>query len=91
MNRNDDIILISEKNKTIDELEYKISNLIQELRCRDGQYKELLNENERLERKLKWADGNLMDKMMQLNKYRNLVDDLMKVISILIGRTEGNE
>ena len=91
MNRNDDIILISEKNKTIDELEYKISNLIQELRCRDGQYKELLNENERLERKLKWSDGNLMDKMMQLNKYRNLVDDLMKVISILIGRTEGNE
>lgn len=90
MNRNK-VALISEESKKIDELEYKNSNLIKELRQRDGLYKELLNENERLEREIGWAEGNLTEKSIELNKYSNLVDNLMKVISILVDRADEDE
>ena len=71
--------------------EERISCLVKELKQRDGQYKELLEENERLERKLKWADENLIEKLIELSRYRKLVDDLMKTISLLINRVEGHE
>ena len=115
------------------DMEERMKLLVKELKQRDDQYKELLNENERLEnelrekanefkilefiaggvaednaamekeiievyetneeldRKLKWVDKNLTEKLIELNRYGKLVDDLMKVVDILSSRAEGDE